>query len=127
MKKLLLSAEVKLRVRRAIYIRPFSAFQTGKVHDSASRHILIFAAGSNIRLLAAMKTWNMDSTFQIVLQWYQQLFIIHAFVAGKLVPAVYSLCTGKDIGTYGSDSRHSGLLPKYAGTGLLLPLLPGGT
>ncbi|KRY19981.1 hypothetical protein T12_2042 [Trichinella patagoniensis] len=53
----------------------------------ASRHILIFAAGSNIRLLAAMRTWSMDGTFKVVPQWYQQLFTIHAFVA--------------DIGTYG--------------------------
>ncbi|KRZ75176.1 hypothetical protein T10_4948 [Trichinella papuae] len=43
----------------------------------------------------------MDDTFNNVPQWYQQLFTIHAFVAGKLVPAVYCLCTGKDIGTYG--------------------------
>ncbi|XP_003377339.1 hypothetical protein Tsp_01527 [Trichinella spiralis] len=54
-----------------------------------------------IRLLAAVKTWGMDGTFKVVLYWYEQLFTIHAFVAGKLVPAVYCLCTGKDIGTYG--------------------------
>ncbi|KRY30932.1 hypothetical protein T01_11523 [Trichinella spiralis] len=48
-----------------------------------------------------MRTWGMDGTFKVVPQWYQQLFTIHAFVAGKLVPAVYCLCTGKDIGTYG--------------------------
>ncbi|KRZ65118.1 hypothetical protein T10_8533 [Trichinella papuae] len=92
--------------------------------QSASRHILVFGTGSNIRLLAAMRTWGMDGTFKVVPQWYQQLFTIHAFVAGKLMPAVYCLCTGKDIGTYGRDS---GLLPEYAGTGLLLPLLPCGT
>ncbi|KRZ05321.1 PiggyBac transposable element-derived protein 3 [Trichinella zimbabwensis] len=69
--------------------------------QSISRHILVFATGSNIRLLAARRTWGMDGTFKIVPQWYQQLFTIHAFVAGKLVPAVYCLCTGKDIGTYG--------------------------
>ncbi|KRZ17403.1 hypothetical protein T11_1024 [Trichinella zimbabwensis] len=69
--------------------------------QSASRHILVFATGSNIRLLAAMRTWGMDGTFKVVPQWYQQLFTIHAFVACKLVPAVYCLCTDKDIGTYG--------------------------
>ncbi|KRY37531.1 hypothetical protein T03_672 [Trichinella britovi] len=41
-----------------------------------------------------MQTWGMDGTFKVVPQWYQQLFTIHAFVAGKLVPAVYCLCTG---------------------------------
>ncbi|KRY31149.1 hypothetical protein T01_13745 [Trichinella spiralis] len=69
--------------------------------QSNCRHILVFATGTNIRLLAACRTWGMDGTFKIVPQWYQQLFTIHAFVAGKLVPAVYCLCTGKDIGTYG--------------------------
>ncbi|KRX38348.1 hypothetical protein T05_10514 [Trichinella murrelli] len=69
--------------------------------QSNSRHILVFATGTNIRLLAACRTWGMDGTFKIVPQWYQQLFTIHAFVAGKLVPAVYCLCTGKDIATYG--------------------------
>ncbi|KRZ89181.1 hypothetical protein T08_3804 [Trichinella sp. T8] len=82
-------------------------FRTTKAGDnflswqSASRHILVFATGYNIRLLAAMRTWGMDGTFKVVPQWYQQLFTIHAFVAGKLVPAVYCLCTGKDIKTYG--------------------------
>ncbi|KRZ66472.1 hypothetical protein T10_8692, partial [Trichinella papuae] len=66
----------------------------------ASRHILVFAMGSKIRLLAAWRTWGMDGTFNVVPQWYQQLFTIYVFVAGKLVPAVYCLCTGKDIGTY---------------------------
>ncbi|KRZ12219.1 hypothetical protein T11_5829 [Trichinella zimbabwensis] len=68
--------------------------------QSASRHILVFAMGSNIRL-AAMRTWGTDGTFKVVPQWYQQLFTIHAFLAAKLLPAVYCLCTGKDIGTYG--------------------------
>ncbi|KRX23479.1 hypothetical protein T07_4504 [Trichinella nelsoni] len=73
--------------------------------QSASRHILVFATGYNIRLLAAMRTWGMNGTFKIVPQWYQQLFTIHAFAAGKLVPAVYCLCTDKDIGTYGFKSQ----------------------
>ncbi|KRY50259.1 hypothetical protein T03_13182, partial [Trichinella britovi] len=72
---------------------------------SASRHILIFGTGTNIRLLAACRTWGMDGTFKFVPQWYQQLFTIHAFAAGKLVLAVYCLCTDKDIGTYGFKSQ----------------------
>ncbi|XP_003369295.1 conserved hypothetical protein [Trichinella spiralis] len=69
--------------------------------QSASRHIVVFATGKNIRLLGKTKTWGMDGTFKVVPEWYQQLFVISAFVAGKLVPAVYCLCTGKDIGTFG--------------------------
>ncbi|KRX14006.1 hypothetical protein T07_1503 [Trichinella nelsoni] len=62
-------------------------------------YIPVFSTADNIRLLAAMKTWGMDGTFKIVPQWYQQLFTIHAFSDGKLVPAI-CLCTDKDIGTY---------------------------
>ncbi|XP_003382149.1 conserved hypothetical protein [Trichinella spiralis] len=82
----------------------FKTTKSGEVFllcQSKSRHILVFATGTNIRLLAACRTWGMDGTFKIVPKWYQQLFTIHAFVAGKLVPVVYCLCTGKDIGTYG--------------------------
>ncbi|KRY44838.1 hypothetical protein T03_17813 [Trichinella britovi] len=43
-----------------------------------SKHILAIVTGSNIRLLAAMRTWGMDGTFKVVPQWYQQLFTIHA-------------------------------------------------
>ncbi|KRY65678.1 hypothetical protein T4A_9192 [Trichinella pseudospiralis] len=75
------------------------------------RHILAFAMV--IGLLVAMRTWDTDGTFKVVPQWCQQLFTIHAFVAGKLVPAVYYL--------------YIGLLPEYAGTVLLLLRLQGGT
>ncbi|KRZ46853.1 hypothetical protein T02_16288, partial [Trichinella nativa] len=47
-----------------------------------------------------MKTWGMDGTFKVVPHWYEQLFTIHAFAAGKLVPAICCLCTDKDIGTF---------------------------
>ncbi|KRX69365.1 hypothetical protein T06_10207 [Trichinella sp. T6] len=70
--------------------------------QSASSHILVLATGSNIRLMATRRTWALDGTFKIVPQWYQQLFTIHAFLAGKLVLAVYCLCTDKDIPTYGN-------------------------
>ncbi|KRY52797.1 hypothetical protein T03_5325 [Trichinella britovi] len=83
---------------------PFRTTKAGEdflLWECASKHILIFSTADKIRLLAAMKTWAMDGTFKVVRQWYQQLFTIHAFAAGKLVPAVYCLCTGKDIGTYG--------------------------
>ncbi|KRY92094.1 hypothetical protein T4D_14693 [Trichinella pseudospiralis] len=83
---------------------PFSTTKAGDeflLWQSAPRHILVFALGSNIRLLAGMRTWGKDATFKVVAQWYQQLLTIHAFLADKLVPAVYCLCTGKDIETYG--------------------------
>ncbi|KRX34537.1 hypothetical protein T05_257 [Trichinella murrelli] len=77
--------------------------------QSASRHILVLATGSNIRLMATRRTWALDGTFKIVPQWYQQLFTKHAFLAGKLVLAVYCLCTDKDIPTYGFILSKSGI------------------
>ncbi|KRY32752.1 hypothetical protein T01_15321 [Trichinella spiralis] len=65
--------------------------------QSASSHILVLATGSNIRLMATRRTWAFDGTFKVVPQWYQKLFTIHTFLAGKLVPAVYCLCTDKDL------------------------------
>ncbi|KRZ56922.1 hypothetical protein T02_1959 [Trichinella nativa] len=91
------------RVRAAMYGHRAKRFPRLPEHRHdlvIPEHILVFATGTNIRLLAAMRTWVMDGIFKIVPQWYQQLFTIHAFVAGKLVPAVYCLCTGKDIATY---------------------------
>ncbi|KRX64550.1 hypothetical protein T09_1835 [Trichinella sp. T9] len=59
--------------------------------------------------MATRRTWALDGTFKIVPQWYQQLFTIHAFLAGKLVLAVYCLCTDKDIPTYGFILSKSGI------------------
>ncbi|XP_003369019.1 conserved hypothetical protein [Trichinella spiralis] len=69
--------------------------------QNASKHIPVFSTADNIRLLAAMKTLGLDGIAKVVPQWYQQLFTIHVFAAGKLVPVVYCLCTAEDIGTYG--------------------------
>ncbi|KRZ09847.1 hypothetical protein T11_543 [Trichinella zimbabwensis] len=66
------------------------AFRTTTVGEdfllwqSASRHILVFPTGSNIKLQTAKRTWGMDGRFKTLPQWYQQLFTIHVFVAVKL-------------------------------------------
>ncbi|KRX23787.1 hypothetical protein T07_8211 [Trichinella nelsoni] len=65
--------------------------------QSASSHILVLATGSNIRLMATRRTWALDGRFRVIPQWHQKLFTIHTFLAGKLVPAVYCLCTDKDL------------------------------
>ncbi|KRY96809.1 hypothetical protein T11_16000 [Trichinella zimbabwensis] len=44
--------------------------------------------------------WSMDGTLKIVPEWYQQMFTIHVFIAGKLVPLVYCLTIQKDLSTY---------------------------
>ncbi|KRY28057.1 hypothetical protein T01_8255, partial [Trichinella spiralis] len=53
--------------------------------------ILIFAAEDGVRLLAQSNCWCRDGTFKIVPCWYQQLFTLHVFLRGKLLPVVYCL------------------------------------
>ncbi|XP_003366558.1 conserved hypothetical protein [Trichinella spiralis] len=100
-------AETCQRVRAAMYKHRAKRFPRLPEHRHdlvlPDQHILVFATGSNIRLLAASRTWGMDGTFKVVPQWYQKLFTIHAFLAGKLVPAVYCLCMDKGIPTYGKS------------------------
>ncbi|KRX62863.1 hypothetical protein T06_13873 [Trichinella sp. T6] len=50
----------------------------GELTTRESKHILAIVTGSNIRLLAAMRTWGMDGTFKVVPQCYRQLFTINA-------------------------------------------------
>ncbi|KRZ13252.1 hypothetical protein T11_1239 [Trichinella zimbabwensis] len=59
--------------------------------QSESKHILVFATGSNIRLLAAS---SMDGTFKVVPEWYQQLFTIHVFTADTAFLPVPQVHTG---------------------------------
>ncbi|KRX36345.1 hypothetical protein T05_8968 [Trichinella murrelli] len=59
---------------------PFRTTKAGEdflLWQSSSRHILVFATGSNIRLLADRRALGMDGTFTVLPQWYQQLFTIH--------------------------------------------------
>ncbi|XP_003370593.1 hypothetical protein Tsp_09808 [Trichinella spiralis] len=49
---------------------PFRITNAGEVFllwQSASRHILVFAAGSNIKMLAARRTWGMLGNFKFLL------------------------------------------------------------
>ncbi|KRY46370.1 hypothetical protein T03_3122 [Trichinella britovi] len=59
---------------------PFRTTKAGEdflFWQNSSRHILVFATGSNIRLLADRRALGMDGTFTVLPQWYQQLFTIH--------------------------------------------------
>ncbi|KRY98389.1 hypothetical protein T11_18027 [Trichinella zimbabwensis] len=62
--------------------------------------ILIFCTEENLSILSEHSVWSMDGTFKIVPEWYQQMFTIHVFIAGKLVPLVYCLTIQKDLSTY---------------------------
>ncbi|KRY15916.1 hypothetical protein T12_15200 [Trichinella patagoniensis] len=65
-----------------------------------SDRLLIFCTEENLSVLSEHSVWSMDGTFKIVPEWYQQMFTIHVFIAGKLVPLVYCLTVHKDLSTY---------------------------
>ncbi|KRX51249.1 hypothetical protein T09_185 [Trichinella sp. T9] len=60
----------------------------------------------------------MDGTFKIVPEWYQQMFTIHVFIAGKLVPLVYCLTVHKNLSTY--CEIFDNLILKAAALGVVL-------
>ncbi|KRY12711.1 hypothetical protein T12_1275 [Trichinella patagoniensis] len=60
----------------------------------------------------------MDGTFKIVPEWYQQMFTIHVFIAGKLVPLVYCLTVHKNLSTY--REIFDNLILKAAALGVVL-------
>ncbi|KRY45377.1 hypothetical protein T03_4011 [Trichinella britovi] len=55
---------------------------------------------SGAQLLAESNCWCGDGKFKIVPSWYQQLFTLHVFLRGKLLPVVYCLTVRKDLPTY---------------------------
>ncbi|KRY07827.1 hypothetical protein T12_2728, partial [Trichinella patagoniensis] len=83
-----------LKHRRDLQIPvPFRRTKAGDeslLWQSASRHILVFGTGSNIKLLAPKRTWGMDGTFKVVPQWYQQHFKMNR-LAGKRHLGFYEL------------------------------------
>ncbi|KRZ13303.1 hypothetical protein T11_9809 [Trichinella zimbabwensis] len=70
------------------------------MYHSPTNDILIFATEAGVRLLAQSNCWCGDGTFKIVPSWYQQLFTLHVFMRGKLLPVVYCLTVRKDLPTY---------------------------
>ncbi|XP_003382338.1 conserved hypothetical protein [Trichinella spiralis] len=56
------------------------------MYHSPTNDILIFATEDGVKLLAQSNCWCGDGTFKIVPCWYQQLFTLHVFLRGKLLP-----------------------------------------
>ncbi|KRZ75178.1 hypothetical protein T10_12247, partial [Trichinella papuae] len=56
------------------------------MYNNVHNSVLIFCTDENIRELAGHAVWCMDGTFKIVPEWYHQMFSIHVFKEGKLIP-----------------------------------------
>ncbi|KRX67866.1 hypothetical protein T06_4849 [Trichinella sp. T6] len=80
--------------------------------------ILISHVDENIRELAGHTVWCMDGTFKIVPEWHHQMFCIHVFKEGKLIPLVYCLTVRRDLPTY--HEIFDNLILKVASLGVVL-------
>ncbi|KRY45209.1 hypothetical protein T03_1233 [Trichinella britovi] len=88
------------------------------LYNNVYNSILIFCTEENLSILSEHSVWSMDGTFKIVPEWYQQMFTIHVFIAGKLVPLVYCLTVHKDLSTY--REIFDNLILKAAALGVVL-------
>ncbi|KRX55140.1 hypothetical protein T09_6771, partial [Trichinella sp. T9] len=70
------------------------------LYNNVYNSILIFCTEENLSILSEHSVWSINGTFKIVPEWYQQMFTIHVFIAGKLVPLVYCLTVHKNLSTY---------------------------
>ncbi|XP_003366967.1 conserved hypothetical protein [Trichinella spiralis] len=88
------------------------------MYDNVHNSVLIFCTYENIRELAGHTVWCMDATFKIVPEWYHQMFTIHVFKEGKLIPLVYCLTVRKDLPSY--REIFDNLILKAAALGVVL-------
>jgi len=62
--------------------------------------ILIFASDKNLDLLVRHRQWLADRTFKCSPSVFNQLFTLHVYMAGSVVPVVYALLPNKTQTTY---------------------------
>ena len=70
------------------------------LHQSVNSHIIIFCTPSNLKLLCSAAVVCIDGTFDAVPALYTQLFTLHVFEQGKLLPLVYCLLSSKERAAY---------------------------
>lgn len=65
------------------------------LHEADDRRMFVFGTHDNLKRLQEATHWLMDGTFETTPPHYQQVFTIHAFVGGKLIPLIYCLLISK--------------------------------
>jgi len=81
----------------------YSKTSTGEpflLYQSSNSDIIIFCTPSNLKQLCRADLISMDGTFDAAPVLYAQLFTLHAFQHGKLLPLVYCLLSSKGRATY---------------------------
>lgn len=61
----------------------------------ASRRILLFSTIKNIQSLSNSNTWYADGTFKVVPPLFHQLYTIHGFINGDVMPMAFILMASK--------------------------------
>lgn len=62
--------------------------------------ILGFCTGSSLKILAGTRTVFMDGTFDVVPRIFGQLYTLHGFYKGQMLPLAYFLLPDKEAQTY---------------------------
>jgi hypothetical protein len=80
-------------------ISGFRFLQCDSGRDDNDR-ILIFASDENLDLLARHRHWFADGTFKCSPAMFYQVFTIHVYIGGSILPLVYALLPDKTQVTY---------------------------
>lgn len=64
------------------------------------RNLIVFSCVRNLRTLCEGSTLYVDGTFQLICQFFFQLFTVHAFIKGYYIPLVFALINSKHMQSY---------------------------
>jgi hypothetical protein len=73
------------------------------MYDSGSDdhdRILIYSTDENLDAMASKTDWFMDGTFKCAPEIFYQVFTIHVYVHGTVIPVLYALLPNKQQATY---------------------------
>ena len=68
--------------------------------ESTNMDMVVFCTPSSLRLMCESDLISLDGTFDVVPALYSQLFTLHVFHYGKLLPTAYCLLSSKERSTY---------------------------
>ena len=83
------------------------------IDDRSPDRILGFSTTEGVEILCRASTIDMDGTFKVVPAIFSQLYTLHTFYKGKMMPLAYFLLPDKSTATYRRMFR---LLEDYAAT-----------
>ena len=81
----------------SIYSKAGDRFLIKDYRDTIGSRIIVFGSDIQLKILADSKNLNSDGTFDItpLKQIFTQVYIIHAYLDGKMWPCIFTLLDGK--------------------------------